>query len=188
MTYSETHSQKLRRGSTTGSDQAALTERLERDSEELRWLVQVIVGNDEDVDACIEDAARLAETGGYAAPEWVEHWVRRSIVRCAVDRVRAEIQRVSLGYSGQSNSDVAVLPLRDIERVALRSIAAERICENSNALERSALVMHGYLGFSVLDCALMLGCHRSVIEPACASALRRIFGPEAVVSMAGKGL
>jgi hypothetical protein len=42
------------------------------------------------------------------------------------------------------------------------------------------------LGFSVLDCVLLMGCPRSLTEPARASALRRIFEEEGAAAVAQK--
>ncbi len=161
-----------------------LKDGLERDSAELRWIVKVILGRAQHVEGCLLDTIRLAEQGGYVVPEWLEHWTQRAAARIAVDKVRGEIQTIAENYTRRSDAATGVHALGETERRVLRSIEAEKISRSCDALERATLILHGYLGLSVQDCALLLECHRSVIEPACARALQKIIDKGLVTELA----
>ena len=156
----------------------SLDEIFDRDSAELHWLVEVVLGDTQHIDECLSDAVRLAGSNGYIAPKWIAPWVRQCVVRAALDRVRTEIQFVAAGYTAQAGAKMPSLRYTDEQSTLLRRVPVERIRENRNALERAALILHFHLGFSVQDCALLMDCRRSLIEPACASALWRIFEEE----------
>jgi DNA-directed RNA polymerase specialized sigma24 family protein len=170
--------------STALAYRAALKKRFERESADLHWLAAVILGGEQHVEECLLDAIGLAEHGGYVAPEWLEHWDRRITVRTAVDKVRAEIQEIAGNYTQRSDAATMDDALSETERRVLRSIEAEKIGRSCNALERATLVLYGYLGFSVQDCAILLECSRSVIEPACARALQNIIDKGLVTEIA----
>ncbi len=99
-----------------------------------------------------------------------------------------EIQHIAAGCIQQAGDNMPSSCNVDLQSALLRCIPIERICENPNTLERTALILYFHLGFSVLDCVLLMDCPRSLIEPACASALRRIFEEEIVAAVAQKGI
>ncbi len=174
MKNSETSSESAHGQSTALANRAVPKERFERESADLHWLAAVILGGEQHVEECLLDAIRLAEHGGYVAPEWLEHFDQRVTVRTAVDKIRAEIQTIAGNYPRRSDAATMVHALSETERRVLRSIEAKKIGRSCNALERATLILYGYLGFSVQDCALLLDCCRSVIEPACARALQNV--------------
>jgi DNA-directed RNA polymerase specialized sigma24 family protein len=170
MTYLETSS----KGSLAMSREAATAELFDRSSDELRWLATVILGHGQDAEMCIVRAGQLAEYGEGVSQDWLEPWVKRCLVRAAIERIRADVQRVASDYTRRSLLSVMPLVLNSEEKQILRSIGPKEICAVCNVLERVALILHAYLGFSVQDSALLLDCHRSVIEPACANALQKV--------------
>jgi DNA-directed RNA polymerase specialized sigma24 family protein len=184
MRHTATYPDSVHGQTTAPAYRAELKDGLERDSAELRWIVKVILGSAQHVEACLLDAIRLAERGGYVAPEWLEHWTQRAAARIAVDKVRADIQTIAENYMRRSDAATMVHALSETERRVLRSIEAEKIGRSCDALERATLILHGYLGFSVQDCALLLECHRSVVEPACASGLQKIIDKGLVTEIA----
>jgi DNA-directed RNA polymerase specialized sigma24 family protein len=166
---------------------AAIEETFARESEELRWLAAVILGGEQHVEECIVDAFRLAEVGEYVFREWLRRWAQRATVRAALEKVRPEILS-SAQIHARPSHDSGVPALAVAEKRALRSIAIERIQAECDPFERAALVLHGYLGFSAQDCALLLGGQRSAILPACASALSKVFKRIPLVESASEDL
>jgi len=170
MTYLET----LSKGSLAMSRQTAITEQFYRNFDELRWLTTVILGHGQDAELCIVRAGQLTEEGGVVSQDWLGPWAMRCLARAAIERIRADVQRVASDYTHRSQLTVIPLALNLEEKQILRSIGSKEICAACNVLERAALILHAYLGFSVQDSALLLGCHRSVIEPACSNSLQKI--------------
>jgi hypothetical protein len=170
MTFLKTSS----RGSLILSRQAAITEVFDRSSDELRWLATVILGHGQDAEMCIVRAGQLAEDAGVVSQDWLEPCVMRCLVRAAIERIRVDVQRVASDYTRRSQLAVMPLALNSEEKQILRSIESKEICAVCDVLERVALILHAYLGFSVQDCALLLECRRSVIEPARINALHKI--------------
>jgi len=156
------------------SRQAAITELFDRSFDELRWLATVILGHGQDTELCIVRAGQLAEEGSFVSQDWLGPWAMRCLARAAIERIRADVQRVASGYTRHSQLAAIPLVLNSEEKQILRSIGSKEICAVCNVLERVALILHPYLGFSVQDSALLLECHRSVIEPACSNALQKI--------------
>jgi DNA-directed RNA polymerase specialized sigma24 family protein len=170
MAYLETFS----KGSLAMSRQAAITELFDRSFDELRWLATVIIGHGQDAELCIVRAGQLAEEGSVVSQDWLGPWAMRCLARAAIERIRADVQRVASDYTRRSQLAGIPLALNSEEKQILRSIGSKEICAACNVLERAALILHAYLGFSVQDSALLLGCHRSVIEPACSNALQKV--------------
>lgn len=174
MKSSKAHSQSVLRQSAALPYRAALEWRVECDATELRWLAAVILDGEHHVETCLLDAIQQADSSGYVAPEWLNRWTQRVVVRTAVDRVKSEIQRIAGNYTYGPEARAMVRGFDKTDSMALRSMGAETIARSCDALERVALILYGYLGYSVQDCALLLECRRSVIEPACSSALKNI--------------
>jgi hypothetical protein len=139
-------------------------------AKELRWLAEVILSDVRQIESCIADAVRTAERGSYAAPDWQQPWLRRCLARITVEKVGLDIQEIASNYVYQFDGNMILLPLSEVERTTLQTIPAAEICARCNALERTALILHGYLSFSDQDCALLLNCRRSVVEAAYAKA------------------
>lgn len=170
MAYLETFSE----GSLAMNRQTAITRLFDRNFDELRWLATVILGHEQDAELCIVRAGELAEEGSVVSQDWLGPWAMRCLARAAIERIRADVQRVASDYTRHSQLAVIPLALNSEEKQILRSIGSKEICAVCNVLERVALILHAYLGFSVQDSALLLGSHRSVIEPACSNALQKI--------------
>lgn len=175
MTYLAASSEDLRRCSMTRSLQAEITEIFNRNSDELRWLAEVILGHKQGVEICIVRAGQLAESEGVVASDWLEPWIKRCLARAAIERIRIDAQSVARNYARYAKLAMTRPILNSAERQMIRLIRPERIVGACNVLERAALILHAYLGLSAQDCALLLDCHRAVIEPAYANALREIF-------------
>jgi DNA-directed RNA polymerase specialized sigma24 family protein len=169
-----THLKTSSKGSLALSRQAAIAEVFDRSSGELRWLATVILGHGQDAEMCIVRAGQLAEDGGVVSQDWLEPWVMRCLVRAAIERIRADIQSVASDYTRCAQLLALPQALNSEEKQILRSFGSKEICAACDVLERAAFILHTYLGFSVQDCALLLECRRSVIEPACIDALHKI--------------
>lgn len=148
---------------------------VEIETEELKWLAEVIVGNRQSAEGCIATGLLRADGSVYVAPNWRDRWIRRCVAREAVEQQRTEINRTTANYVCNSTFRRAFEAL-NWDRQKLRSLTVTQVCEILNAFERAALILHLYLNFSVHDCALLIECHWSLIEPACSNALWRLFG------------
>lgn len=147
---------------------------LDIETEELQWIAEVIVGDPQSAESCIASGLIRAAGSLYVAPEWRDRWLRRCVAREAVEQSRSEINRIIATWRFDLRSDRA-FEILNCDRQSLRSLAGFEICGRLNAIERAALILHLYLNFSVHDCALLIDCHWSLIEPACSNALWRIF-------------
>lgn len=145
---------------------------------ELLWLAGVIVGDSAEAERCVADAMQDADAAAYVAPGWIGHWVKRSVARGAASRMSAEIRCAATDCSRQGYVKVPPSSQCDLNGEILRSIPIEQICEKADVLERAVLILHVYLRFSTLDCALLVGCQESLIASVCASAQRAIFGKD----------
>lgn len=149
-----------------------LDEIFDREIKELRWLAEVIVGDEQTAESCIEIARSRANGSSYVAPDWRVLWIKRCVAREAVESRRPEIAQ-----SRASRQPSALNCAVAWGKTALRGLHPADICQVLNAFERAALILHVYLGFSVHDCALLLDCHWSSIEPACSAAMLQLLGP-----------
>lgn len=149
-----------------------LNEIFDREMNEVRWLAEVILGDGQTAESCIASARCRADGSSYIAPDWRVLWIKRCVVHEAVDLRRPEIARSrSNRHPGPPNCSLA------LDKTALRRLRPSEISAVVDAFERAALILHFYLGFSVHDCALLLDCHWSSIEPACAAATWQLLGP-----------
>ncbi len=149
-----------------------LSDIFDREINELRWIAETITGDAQNAETCISSARSGADGSPYVAPGWRDIWIKRCVAREAINRLRPEIASFTPNRHS-SATDCALV----WDKTALRSLYPTQICEVLNAFERAALIFHVYLGFSVQDCALLLECHWSSIEPACSAALWRLLGP-----------
>ena len=154
--------------------QAALREVFESEKQHLLWLAEAIVGDPLVAQSCVAAAMLRANESAYVAPDWRNTWIRRCVARDAVERKSTEIN--------ESSRTICVMPyVSDLQTVpsgineAIACLPANNISQSLNALERAALILHAYLSFSTHDCALLIDCHWSLIEPACSNAVWRIF-------------
>jgi len=147
----------------------------ELDADELLWLAEAILGNRLEAESCVIEVLSLAVGEVYVAAASRDLWMKRCVVQAAVRRARTEIREIARSYPRHGSFTMSALPLNAADRQILRSFPAERITEGSNVLECATLILHGYLGFSIHNCAVSMECDRSLIEPACACALRKLF-------------
>ncbi len=164
----------LKRASSASICQTALRQIFDRDMMHLLWLAEAIVGDPLVAESCVAAAMLRADSSTNVAPNWGDLWIRRCVVRDAVERNSAEIKRIAATYMRNAICKQLSNP-EAWDRQAIGSLTAINISESLNVFERAALILHGYLGFSTHDCALLIDCHWSLIEPACSNAVWRVF-------------
>jgi DNA-directed RNA polymerase specialized sigma24 family protein len=158
--------------SLTSTSQAAHGQIFERKREELLWLAESMVGDPLVAEECVAAAMLRADSSAYVAPNWHDVWIKRCVVREAIERNRAEIKRIATNYLLSKTGSNAP---NSLDKQSFRCLPAIKISTTLSVFERAALILHQYLGFSAHDCALLVDCHWSVIEPACSNAAWRIF-------------
>lgn len=162
------------KGQTEPGRETILRQLLERSADDLLWIAEVMCGNRESAKQSIAEAIELSDAAHFVGIEWIVPWVKRMLVRTTLKRMSSEIT----GFVARSTSPVldrlGPTGLSASDRERLRSISPQRIVQSCNALERSCLILFGYLQYSALDCALILGCPRGWIEPICQSVLVKI--------------
>ena len=163
----------MNRVSSASLCQTALRQIFDREMKHLLWLAEAIVGNPLVAESCVAAAMLRADGSSYVDPNWRDHWIRRCVVRDAVERNSAEIKRIAANYLRDAICKRLPNPVA-WDKQAIGSLAASTISESLNVFERAALILHAYLGFSTHDCALLIDCHWSLIEPACLNAVCRV--------------
>jgi hypothetical protein len=159
-------------------------ESVDRNKEELLWLAEVILGNRLEAASCFAQVIKCAHQGGYFAHDWIDLWVKRCVARVAVDTIGPDIEQIAATCTHHATLEDHPSCRGIANDAAVRSVGPEKISRQSNALERAAFILHGYLGFSVYDCALLIGCPSWLIEPASASVWRQILKEENGAEMA----
>ena len=185
-----------RKGGQLGGDQTttrpepdqnnatALQRVLDNNAEELMWVAEVIAGSRPAGEQCLATAIELAEAAQYVGQEWMLSWVKRLLVHVALERISGEIREL-LPAAGTRGAVALVRTGASVsDRRELRSISPQRIVASLDVLERSCFILHVYLAYPLLDCALLLGCPRCWIESICERVLTNIFA----VGQASDGL
>ena len=170
MTFRSTDTASMNRASLASTCHAALRQIFESEREELLWLAEAMVGDPLVAEECIAAAILRADDSAYVASNWRDVWIKRCVVREAIERNGAEIKRIAAYYIRDAICKQGPGAM-DWDKQALRSLTAIEISETLNVFERAALMLHAYLGFSTHDCALLIDGHWSVIEPACSNAV-----------------
>lgn len=151
----------------------ALRQALDNNGEELLWVAEVMTGSRQAGEQCLAEAVELAKAARYVGREWMLSWLRRVLVHVALTQTIGEIHELLL----TAGARMAVTPARAwvnaCDRQELRCIPPERIINSFDVLERACLVLYAYLGYSAMDCALLLGCPRGWIGSICESVLTR---------------
>ena len=160
----------------------ALRQAFDREMEELFWIAEAIVGDPHAAACCVEDAIVRADCSAYVTPNWRDRWIKRCVVREAIERKGAEIKRIAATYGRDAIRSRACRNLDALDKRALRCLTAIKISKVLSIFERSALILHEYLGFSSHDCALLLDSHRSVIDSACSDAACLLLGKQTSLS------
>jgi len=151
-----------------------LRQLLERSADDLLWIAEVMCGNRDSAEQSIVEAIELADAAHFAGFEWIVPWVKRMLVRTTLKRMIGEITGLVTRSGSPVLDTLGTTGLSASDRERLRSILPQRIVQSCNALERSCLILFGYLQYSALDCALILGCPRRWIEPICQSVLVKV--------------
>ena len=148
----------------------------DREMSELRWIAEVIIGDAQAAEICVASARSRTEGALYVAPEWRDRWIKRCVARESVESNRLDIARFAprRTHSSRFQSLPALTPW---DTAKIRACSPAEICDALNPFERAALILHGYLGFSTHDCALLVDSHWSSIEQACSAASLRLLGP-----------
>ncbi len=77
---------------------APLSQIFEREMKHLLWLAEAIVGDPLAAESCVAAAMLRADGSTNVAPNWRDHWIRRCVVRDAVERNSAEIKQIAANY------------------------------------------------------------------------------------------
>jgi DNA-directed RNA polymerase specialized sigma24 family protein len=101
-------------------------------------------------------------------------WVKRLLVHATLKRIRSEIRELLPAAGTRSAVALARAGVSMGDRQKLRSISPQRIVASLDVLERACFILHVYLAYPVLDCALLLGCPRGWIESICERVLTNI--------------
>lgn len=166
-----------RKGSHGGGEQinaTAVQRVIDNNSEELVWVAEVLAGTRPVAEQCLAKAIELAEAAQYVGQEWMLSWVKRLLVHVALNRISGEIREL-LPAAGMRSAMAQVragVSVRDPQ--TLRSISPQSIVASLDVLERACFILHIYLAYPVLDCALLLGCPRGWIESICQRVLTNI--------------
>jgi DNA-directed RNA polymerase specialized sigma24 family protein len=147
---------------------------LVNNAEELLWLAEVMAGSRPASEQCLAEATELAEEAKYVGREWMLSWVTRLLVHVALKRISGEIRELLPPAGTRRSVTVSRADASTVNRKELRSIAAQRIIASLDVLERTCFVLHAYLQYPVLDCALLLGCPRGWIEFICERVLTKM--------------
>lgn len=143
----------------------ALLQVLDDNVEELLWIAVVMAGSGQAGEQSLAEAMELAEAAPYVGREWMLSWIKRLLVHVALRQISGEI--LELPPSAGTRS--AVTPTRAgvsaLDRQSLRTIPSQWMIASFDVLERACFILHTYLEYPVLDCALLLGCPRGWIEP-----------------------
>ena len=188
MTFKSSDRNNMNRAPEMSSCQEALKQVFEQKNEELHWLAEAILDDPREARCCVADAIVRADGSAHVTPNWRDHWIKRCVVREAVEKNGTEIKRIAANYSRDAIGSGALRTLNAWDKHSLRSLTAIEISQNLSIFERAAIILHEYLGFSAHDCALLLDCHWSVIDSACSNAAWRLFGEQTNVPEKAAGI
>jgi DNA-directed RNA polymerase specialized sigma24 family protein len=152
----------------------ALQRLLDDNAEELIWIAEVITGNRQAGEQRLDEAMKLAQGAHGVDQEWLFSWVKRLLVRVALEQIRREIRELLPPVAPQIAVTLARVAVSSPYRHQLRSMSSQEIIASFDVLERACLILYAYLQYPMLDCALLLGCPRSWIEPICERVLTKI--------------
>jgi DNA-directed RNA polymerase specialized sigma24 family protein len=166
-----------RKGNHVGRDEidaTAVQRVIDNNSEELLWVAEVIAGSRPAGEQCLAEAIELAEIAQYVGQEWMLSWVKRLLVHVALNRISGETRELLAAAGTRTAVALARAEVSVRDRETLRSISPQRIVASLDVLERACFILHVYLAYPVLDCALLLGCPRGWIESICERVLTNI--------------
>ena len=163
-----------RRESAEQNNASPVQRVLDNNAQELLWLADVIAGSRQAGEQCLAEAIALAEEAQYVGQEWMLSWVKRLLMHVALKQISGEIREHLLPADFGSAVRTARVDASELNRQQLRSIPPSRIIASFDVLERACFILYGYLGYPVLDCALLLGCPRGWIEAICERVLTKV--------------
>ena len=152
----------------------AVRRALDDNGDELIWIAAVMTGGRQAGEQCLLEAIELAESARSVGPEWMLSWLKRLLVHVALKRTSDEIREFWSRGIAQCSVEWEISPANAYGRERLRSIPPQRIIASFDVLERSCFILHAYLEYPVLDCALLLGCPRASILNICARVLANL--------------
>ena len=163
------------RSTRRDQDSATAVQRvLDNHTEELLWIAEVMTGSRPAAEECLAEAIELAEAAQYIGEEWMLSWVKRLLVHVALKRISGEIRELLPAARTRSDVALAGSAASSRDRQKLRSISPQRIVASLDVLERACFILHVYLAYPLLDCALLLGCPRCWIESICERVLTNV--------------
>ena len=146
----------------------------DNNAEELLWIAEVMAGSRPAAEQCVAEVIVLAEGAQYVGRDWLLSWVKRLLVHVALKRTSDEICELLPPAGARSAVALARAGVSVRDQQKLRSIAPQRVVAAFNVLERACLILHVYLDYPLLDCALLLGCPRGWVESICERVLTKI--------------
>jgi hypothetical protein len=144
---------------------------IESHAEELRWIAGVMTGSRHITEQCIEDTIELAKG---AEEEWMLPWAIRLLVHFVLERIGNDIHELLQHNDSPRSQKAEKLEASASERQGLRRLPPHSITANCDLLERTCLVLYGYLQYTSFDCGLLLGCPGSWVAPICERAWARL--------------
>ena len=147
---------------------------LDDNADELSWVAEVMAGSRPAGEQCLAEAIELADAAQYIGQEWMISWIRRLLVHVVLKRISGEIRELLPPADTRIPVSLAGPDAGICDRLTLRFIPPQRLVASLDVLERTCLILHVYLAYPVLDCALLLGCPRIWIEPICRRVLAKL--------------
>jgi hypothetical protein len=148
-----------------GQNHAAALQRVLQDNEEeLLWVAEVMAGSRQAAAQSVAEAIQLARPAEYVGREWILSFVKRLLVHAVLKRIGDELRESLAIRRPPLPVRLPMAGLSACERQKLRSMSPQKIIESCDVLERSCLILFVYLQYAVLDCALLLGLTRALIE------------------------
>lgn len=152
---------------STGRNMASRSERIAtadesrmlRDAEHnyVYWIALLITGDPVTAEKCLVDASALSATSSRSFHDWLSRWARSATARLAAASVQSVITPSAARCAswGCEHARHELLSPKEIEFI--RQLDPKQIISDLDPLSRAILVMRGVQGFSVSDCALLLG-------------------------------
>jgi hypothetical protein len=148
---------------------------VESEAEELLWIAEVMIGSGDSAQQCVDDAIKLAQ-GARHSGKWVLPWTKRLLVKVALRRTSSQIRPLLQSDRLPAPAKAARIRTSAPELQQVRSLTPHRITDSCNVLERTCFILSGYLQYAPVDCALLIGCPRSWVEPISERATTKIIG------------
>jgi DNA-directed RNA polymerase specialized sigma24 family protein len=146
---------------------------LDKHAGELLWIAEVMTGGRQTGEQSLAKAIELAQGAQYIGTEWMFSWVKRLIVHVALKKISGQIRDLFPPAAPQWQMKRTKVGAAALDPRRLRSISAPEMIASFDVFERACFILHAYLQYPMLDCALLLGCPRNWVEPICERVLAR---------------